>query len=157
MLVHTEICHADLFWSSCGNISSTEYFLFATTSLNLRKAFKNSVNPNEDHHFSIYVRLFIIMGITWIFGFISAFADEFVVDLIFVILNALQGLFLFIAFVCRRSVRVEIKKWRQKSKEKKKMNLKQQTSTGSGTGSYTGSTALSVTGSTVLSGSPFGS
>ena len=121
-------------------------FFFVTTSWNLRRAFKKSVNPSEDHHFGVYVRLFVIMGITWSFGFISAFTDEFVVDLIFVILNALQGLFLFLSFVCNRSVRAEIRKKRQKSREKKKMNLKQQPGTGSGTGSDTGSTALSGSG-----------
>ena len=122
-------------------------FFFVATFLNLRRAFKNSVNPNEDHHFSIYVRLFIIMGITWLFGFISAFTDEFVVDLIFVILTGLQGLFLFLSFVCNRSVCAEIRKWRLKSKDNRKkfLDAKKQ----SGTGSYTGSTALSGIGSQV--------
>ena len=120
-------------------------FFFFTTSLNLRRAFKNSVNPSEDHHFGVYVKLFVIMGITWIFGFISAFTDEFVVHLMFVILNALQGLFLFISFVCNRSVRTEIRKKRQKSKYKKKTPLNPTKQTGTGNG--TESTTLSGSGS----------
>ena len=44
------------------------------------------------------------MGITWILGFIAPFIDHVVVQSLFVILNALQGLFLFIAFVCQKKV-----------------------------------------------------
>ena len=100
-----------------------KFFFFVTTSLNLRKTFKNSVNTNKNHHFGVYVRLFVILGLTWVFGFIVAFTDEFAVEVIFVILNALQGFFLFVSFVCNRSARAEIRKRRQKynkSKDKKK-------------------------------------
>ena len=50
------------------------------------------------------------MGITWIFGFISAFTDEIVIDFIFVILTSLQGLFLFISFVFNKRVLSENRK-----------------------------------------------
>ena len=154
-------------------------FFFVTTSWNLRRAFKNSVNPDKNHHFVVYVRLFIIMGITWIFGFISAFTDEFVVDLTFIILNALQGLFLFVSFVCNRSVLTEIRKWRQEARKKNKkkrtsvelrFDPKKETTrrecetgydtrsgsgngTGNGTGSKTESGTGGGTGSTALTGS----
>ena len=89
--------------------------LFILTSFNLHMAFNNGTNviKSEGRHFRIYVRLFVLMGITWIFGFISAFTDELVIDFIFVILNSLQGLFLFISFVCNKRVLAEI---RQKTK-----------------------------------------
>ena len=85
--------------------------LYIWTSLNLRQAFKKATHlvQKERYHFAIYVRLFILMGITWIFGFISAFTDEPAIDFIFVILNSLQGLFLFISFVCNKRVLSEIK------------------------------------------------
>ena len=87
-------------------------FLYISTSYNLHKAFRNALVASkvEGYHFGIYVRLFILMGITWIFGFISAFTDEIVIDFIFVILTSLQGLFLFISFVCNKRVLSEIKK-----------------------------------------------
>ena len=86
-------------------------FLYVSTSYNLHKAFHNSLitSKMEGYHFGIYVRLFILMGITWIFGFISAFTDEIVIDFIFVILTSLQGLFLFISFVFNKRVLSEIK------------------------------------------------
>ena len=57
----------------------------------------------------------MIMRMTWIFGFISAFTDELAVQIIFVILNSLQGLFLFISFVCNKAVLSEIKKKRKEN------------------------------------------
>ena len=79
--------------------------LYISTSYNLNKAFKTSIKPSKDkYHFSTYIRLFIIMGITWVFGFISAFSDSDVMDFIFVILAGLQGLFLFISVVCNKRV-----------------------------------------------------
>ena len=86
--------------------------LYIYTSINLHKAFRNTRKAvkADDYHFIIYVKLFILMGITWIFGFISAFTNEPAVDVIFVILTSLQGLFLFISFVCNTRVLTEVKK-----------------------------------------------
>ena len=86
--------------------------LYIWTSYNLQKAFKSGthVANKRKYHFGIYVRLFILMGITWIFGFISAFTDEIVIDFIFVILTSLQGLFLFISFVFNKRILSEIRK-----------------------------------------------
>ena len=77
--------------------------LYTHTSFNIRKAMKNSATAikNQDNQFTIYVRL---MGITWIFGFISAFIDELAVQIIFVILVSLQGLFLCVSFICNKAV-----------------------------------------------------
>ena len=87
-------------------------FLYVHTSVNLHKAFKNNLTAMkaENYHFAIYVKLFILMGITWIFGFISAFTDQTVIDIIFVILTSLQGFFLFVSFVCNKRVLTEAKK-----------------------------------------------
>ena len=88
--------------------------LYIVTCMNLFQAFKDATNviKAEGYHFGIYVRLFILMGITWIFGFISAFTDEIVVDFIFVILTSLQGLFLFISFVCNKRTMSDIRRRR---------------------------------------------
>ena len=86
--------------------------LYIHTSINLHKAFRNAhtAMKAEGYHFVVYVKLFFLMGITWIFGFISAFTDEIIVDFMFVILTSLQGLFLFISFICNERVLNEIKK-----------------------------------------------
>ncbi len=89
--------------------------VYVLTVISLRRAFKSSsiATTASDHHFAVYVRLFILMGITWVLGILSAFTDSVVIDIIFVVLNALQGLFLFISFVCSKVVLSEIRKKRQ--------------------------------------------
>ncbi len=85
--------------------------LYIHTSINLHRAFTNSTTmiKSQGYHFGVYVRLFALMGITWIFGFISAFTNQIILDFIFVILNGLQGVFLFISVVCNTRVISEIK------------------------------------------------
>ncbi len=87
--------------------------IYIHTSVNLHRAFKNRVAAaNADKYqqnFGVYVRLFVLMGITWVFGFISAFTDQIVIDFIFVILTSLQGVFLFISFVLTKRVLNELR------------------------------------------------
>ena len=64
------------------------------------------------------------MGFTWIFGFLSAFTDEVAIDFVFVILTSLQGVFLFVSFVCNKRVFNELKK---KTKTGKRSNDKRST------------------------------
>ena len=87
-------------------------YLYISTSINLHRAFntERARLNRDDHHFFVYVRLFILMGFTWIFGFLSAFLDVVAIDFIFVLLTALQGLFLFLSFVCNRHVIGDVKK-----------------------------------------------
>ena len=102
--------------------------LYIWTSINLHKACKSRTHviKKQRYNFFVYVRLFILMGITWIFGFISAFTDEIVIDFIFVILTSLQGLFLFISFVWDKCVLSELK---QKTKSETSTVGKQTKST----------------------------
>ena len=110
----TENCTDDMFRSAhcCLSVIWNICF-YVLTALNLRRAFKDQnfwkTNENE-HHFLVYVRLFVLMGFTWIFGFLSAFTDEVAIDFVFVILTSLQGVFLFVSFVCNKRVFNELKK-----------------------------------------------
>ena len=61
-------------------------------------------NAGKKQLFLIYVKLTIIMGITWIFGFAATFADVQVLWYIFVVLNTLQGLFICLTFMCTKNV-----------------------------------------------------
>ena len=45
-----------------------------------------------------------LMGFTWIFGYIAAFTDVEALWYIYIILNSLQGVFIFISFICNRRV-----------------------------------------------------
>ena len=52
----------------------------------------------------LYIKLSAIMGLTWIFGFIATSAQSEVMWYLFIVFNSLQGLFIFLAFVCNRRV-----------------------------------------------------
>lgn len=54
--------------------------------------------------FAVYAKLSSLTGITWIFGFIYFFAEVVVLEYIFILLNATQGVFIFVSFVCNRRV-----------------------------------------------------
>ncbi|ESO97601.1 hypothetical protein LOTGIDRAFT_75883, partial [Lottia gigantea] len=50
----------------------------------------------------IYAKLSSIMGFTWIIGFVAAMVKHEALWYIYIILNGLQGFFIFLAFVCNR-------------------------------------------------------
>ena len=93
------------------------FIMFVLIACVLRKTFKEAVtttgnSPNQRQHLAVYVRLFILMGVSWSLGFIAAFSGLLPIWIIFVILNASQGVFIFISFVCRRPIlKMIFKRW----------------------------------------------
>ncbi len=86
--------------------------IFVASVVNLQKALQKgnfSVKPEGRKHFVVYVRLFVLMGITWSLGIISPFVNQPVLDVIFVFLSSLQGFFLFVSFTCNRRVITEVR------------------------------------------------
>lgn len=77
-----------------------------------------SLNKNSEarvFQFSLYLKLFVLMGITWIFEVISFFVQRQTQDptghyvwLVFDLINIMQGMIIFIVFVCRRAVLVRV-------------------------------------------------
>lgn len=54
--------------------------------------------------YRLYCRLSTIMGLTWLTGLVASLVDQSaLLWYLFVVLNTLQGLFIFIAFGCKRS------------------------------------------------------
>ncbi|XP_071946255.1 uncharacterized protein [Antedon mediterranea] len=58
----------------------------------------------------VYVKMSTLMGFTWIFGFVSAFTQLKIFRYTFIVLNSLQGVFIFMAFTCNKHVRKEVKR-----------------------------------------------
>lgn len=86
--------------------------LFILIVVHLRRTIQSSIRPSgdkESHQVSIYLRLFALMGVSWIIGFVAAFADHDSIWFVFIILNASQGILIFISFVIRRPVLKEIR------------------------------------------------
>ena len=58
----------------------------------------------ERSYFSIYARLSTLTGCTWTFGFLNLFLKIELLEYIFIILNASQGVFIMIAFVLNKRI-----------------------------------------------------
>ena len=70
------------------------------------KISKNSIQTaglnQERNYFGIYARLSTLTGFTWIVGFLVLLIQNVVLEYLFILLNASQGLFIMIAFVFNR-------------------------------------------------------
>lgn len=55
-------------------------------------------------NYKLYLKLWLLMGLTWFVGFPASFLESLTLWYIFIILNTLQGLFIFIAFSCKRKI-----------------------------------------------------
>ena len=75
------------------------YIIFFAT-----KAGSKMSSCTPQTNFNVYLRLAVIMGMTWINGLAAGFVDCEPIWYVFVVLNALQGLFIFMAFTCNKRV-----------------------------------------------------
>ncbi|GIX92011.1 g-protein coupled receptor Mth2 [Caerostris extrusa] len=55
--------------------------------------------------FATFTRLALLMGLTWIVGLVAGTADQPFLWYLFIVLNSLQGLFIFAVFSCSSKVR----------------------------------------------------
>ena len=63
-----------------------------------------SLLNKERNYLRVYVRLSVLTGLTWIFGLVQLLLDFEVLEYIFIILNASQGVFIMFAFVLNKRV-----------------------------------------------------
>ncbi|XP_053372745.1 uncharacterized protein LOC128546348 [Mercenaria mercenaria] len=64
----------------------------------------NKERREEKKYLLIYAKMSTLTGATWIFGFLYFFTNFSAFEYIFIILNAGQGIFLFLSFVCNARV-----------------------------------------------------
>lgn len=67
-------------------------------------------------HLLVCIKLFFIMGLTWLFGFLASLTEWTVLWYVFIVFNTLQGAFLCLMFICTSKVyRLMRTKWSTKS------------------------------------------
>lgn len=71
----------------------------------------SSTNDKQKIRFILYIKLGLIMGLGWVFGFAAALAKVAVLWYPFIFFNALQGTFIFVAFACKRKVYFMLYQW----------------------------------------------
>uniref|UniRef100_T1K3C6 G-protein coupled receptors family 2 profile 2 domain-containing protein n=1 Tax=Tetranychus urticae TaxID=32264 RepID=T1K3C6_TETUR len=82
--------------------SLTTWFLYRTKQST--RIVVNSKSQENSQRYSLYVRLATLMGLTWIFWFFAAFSGINLLWYLFIILNGLQGAFIFFYFTCKKEV-----------------------------------------------------
>ena len=92
------------FYIPTGLLLLTNSCLFICTSLALRASFEESsvVVSKDKKNFQVYLKLFLLMGITWALGFVVGFTDTVSLEYVYILVNSLQGVFIFVAFVCTK-------------------------------------------------------
>ncbi|KAK6187286.1 hypothetical protein SNE40_005349 [Patella caerulea] len=81
--------------------------LFVVAAKTIYVAQKNSarlLGKEDKGMLGIYVRLTCVMGLTYLFGFLAPVVNHPVTWYLFIILNTLQGVFIFVSFVCTHKV-----------------------------------------------------
>ena len=82
-------------------------FLFVYSACVVYGAAKNTAKLTTctpKTNFYLYLRLAVIMGLTWIIGLVAGFVDVQGVWYAFVAFNTLQGMMIFISFTCTKKV-----------------------------------------------------
>ncbi|KAI5721147.1 hypothetical protein M8J77_016905 [Diaphorina citri] len=74
---------------------SSAYMIYSTTSLT-----RFTASSSTQRDFRLYVRLALIMGLTWSVGLFAGYIDNEPLWYAFIALNTLQGVFIFLAFTC---------------------------------------------------------
>ncbi|XP_046428127.1 G-protein coupled receptor Mth2-like isoform X2 [Neodiprion fabricii] len=111
----TKSAEALYYYGPAGVIITTNVFLFVLTSLKIlehKRNVKRHLNSGDSrrhdenkHWFSLYVKLFVVMGICWSTEVISGIWEGpryiwYVTDMV----NALQGIVIFVIFVCKKKI-----------------------------------------------------
>lgn len=84
-------------------IVTLNIFFFTMTVANIclvKRTSARRLGPDYRNQFAIYIKLFLVMGLTWVLGFLSAFVPHPVTTYLYITLNTLQGLFIGVSFVC---------------------------------------------------------
>ncbi|CAN8003024.1 unnamed protein product [Ixodes hexagonus] len=95
------------FAGPAGALMLVNVTLFASTAVMVIGSTKTSVKRSGStarRNFSLYVRLSVMMGLSWTLGLIAGYLDVEVLWYLFIVLNTLEGLFIFVAFSCTHKV-----------------------------------------------------
>lgn len=97
----------------CVFIYLTNIVLFAVTYTSIRRSLNVSLvrNSTDRHHYLIYIRLWTLLGITWPLLIVDALLELSAFSFIALSFDTLQGVFIFVSFVCNKRVLGMYKVW----------------------------------------------
>ena len=83
------------------NITLFSYVVFSINKIRTSSA---TLNKEERNYFAVYGRLSSLTGLTWIFGYLFLLLKHEILEYLFIVLNASQGVFIMIAFVLNKRI-----------------------------------------------------
>ena len=79
--------------------------LFCYVVYKIRKIGEASVRINKERNYlGVYARLSTLTGVTWLFGYLRILLELEVLEYLFIVFNASQGVFIMVAFVLNHRV-----------------------------------------------------
>ncbi|RWS29999.1 uncharacterized protein B4U80_05411 [Leptotrombidium deliense] len=90
------------------------YVFFGITIRGIKRSEKQTkivkhTNQEDSLRVYMYIKLAILMGLTWITGTIAALLDSEILWICFIVINGSQGSLLFFLFTCKRSIYEKVK------------------------------------------------
>ncbi|ESP02763.1 hypothetical protein LOTGIDRAFT_74150, partial [Lottia gigantea] len=83
-------------------VSNSLFFIITVRSI--RNCPKIEKSKQDEQHATVYIKLSTLTGITWTLGFLAIITGNQVLSYLFILINASQGIFLFISFVCNERI-----------------------------------------------------
>ena len=85
----------------CSIVEQTRAAKFAVTGKNFNVDTQKKLKKHVIQ-FVVYVKLALIMGLSWTFGFVASMTQSQPLMYLFILFNGLQGMFIFLSFGCKR-------------------------------------------------------
>lgn len=85
-------------------VSVTNIIFYTFTAYKIYSSPKIENTTGNRIHFGVYVKLFTLTGLSWVLQMVDMFLELSAFSYFVAILNGLQGLFIFVSYVCNRRV-----------------------------------------------------
>jgi len=95
--------------SSDNNKNGSKPFISRFKNLKLTKKNPNIKGSCEKKRTLLFLKLFILTGMSWMFGIVNSFTQLSLIWYIYIILNSFQGLFIFFAFAFNSQTKREVR------------------------------------------------
>jgi hypothetical protein len=82
----------------------TNTIFYILTAYNIYSTPKLERSSGNRVHFSVYVKLFTLTGLSWVLQIIDTFLETSVLSYCVAVLNGLQGFFIFVSYICNERV-----------------------------------------------------
>jgi hypothetical protein len=85
-------------------VSVTNVIFYIVTAYKIYSSPKVENTTGNRLHFGVYVKLFTLTGLSWVLQIIDTFLELSAFSYVVAILNGLQGMFIFVSYICNRRV-----------------------------------------------------